>query len=382
MVQEITTRSFGSRISNAIGGIIIGLLLIIGSFVLVFWNEGQGLHTAQSLEEAGKILISIPVSPLNPINNHHVVYLTGKATPHQTLQDKLFSVRSTSIRLQRKVEMYQWKQESNTTTEKQFGGSEREVTNYTYKHVWSEHLINSSNFKEPQGHENPADMPITSRTEQAQHVTVGDFFLSRNLIDKISNATPIDPNNLDLTPLKDKIKLPITVENELIYAGENSDQPAIGDMKFTLTEVLPQEVSIIAEQDNNRLIPFTAHAGKNVSLLEMGQQTPTDMINHAEHENTIIMFVLRLTALLMMIFGFLLLMQPIVVLADIVPLFGSLVGFGTGLIAFLAGLILWTIATAIAWFAFRPLWAIGLIIIVLGTCYLVIFSRSKKKSSA
>ncbi|MFN7097170.1 MAG: TMEM43 family protein [Gammaproteobacteria bacterium] len=363
MVQVVTTKSWGSRIVGAFAGILFGIALIIGSFVLVFWNEGHGLHTAQSLEQADKVLVSVPNAPVNPANDMKVVYFSGQATTKDQLSDPLFHVSVNAINLQRHVEMYQWQENSSTQTQDQTGGGQTQTTTYTYQQVWSDHVIDSSNFKEPDGHQNPTSMPISSQIQYAQTVTVGGYNLPSDLIQQITGSTPIDLSNTNLELLKTKLNKPIQHNGDGLYVGTNPDVPAIGDLKMSLTEVLPQVVSIIAQQNNNTVQAYAAPAGETVMLLEMGQQSPDAMIQHALSQNQMLTWILRGVALLLMIIGLALLMQPMVVLADFFPFFGSIVGVGTGLIAFAGGLMLWSMATAIAWFTIRPLWAIGLIVI-------------------
>ena len=67
--EDIITTSWFSRLKDAFIGIFIGIALIIGAIVLVFWNEEHSLHTAQSLEQAKKFLISVPSAPINQQKN-------------------------------------------------------------------------------------------------------------------------------------------------------------------------------------------------------------------------------------------------------------------------------------------------------------------------
>ena len=160
--------------------------------------------------------------------------------------------------------------------------------------------------------------------------------------------------------------------------GTNAQTPQIGDLKITLSEVLPQTVSVIAEQTGNTIQPYMTPAGQAVGLLVMGQQGPEQVIQQAASENKMLTWVLRLVSFLMMFFGFSLILRPLVVLAAVLPFLGSLVGFGTGLLAFMGGLFLWALATAFAWFAVRPLWSLGLIVIVLLLCTIIFVSNQKQ----
>ncbi len=380
MVQEVTSQSWGSRIVGSLVGILFGLLLIVLSFILIFWNESHGLNTARSLQEAEKVLIAVPNSPVDSKNNMRVVYFNGTATTEDVLSDPLFGISEKAIRISRHVEMYQWRENVKTETDQQVGGSEKTTKTYTYDHTWSDKLIESDQFKDPTGHQNPAVMPISSKDVQAKNVTVGDFRLPAELISEINDAKPIDLSNIDLTKLKKRLKKPMQQDDNTIYVGNDQASPAVGDIKISLTEVLPQTVSVIGQQSDNTLQPYMAHAGQTVMLLSMGQQSAEQMIHEAISQNRIMTWLWRAVALIMMMAGIALLMRPVVVLADVLPFLGTLVGFGTGLIAFVGGLILWTLATAIAWFAVRPFWALGLIVVVALICY-GIFSRRKAKVS-
>ncbi len=370
MVQEITTKSWGSRIINAFVGILVGLAMIVGAFILIFWNEGHALHTAQSLQEAEQVLIRVPTSPIADQNNMRVVYFTGRATTNDELKDTLLNLSEKAIKLSRKVEMYQWKEDVETKTEKNIGGSESEVKTYSYMPVWSDNAIDSSQFKESAEHKNPA-MPVRSKTVYAKTVTVGDFLLPKDLVHGMAGDTAVDLKNIDVEALKTRLNKPVRVTEDGIYAGDDADIPKIGDLKISVTEITPQDVSVIAQQINHTLQPYAARAGQNVSLIEMGTLSPKLMIQNALSENAIMMWILRIVSFIILFVGLALLMQPVVVLADVIPFFGSLVGVGTSLVAFIGAIILWSIGLAIAWVVVRPLWSVAILVCAGVACWLI-----------
>ncbi len=378
MVQEVTTSSWFSRIGNAFVGILVGIALIIGSFMLVFWNEGNGLHKAQSLKQTEKMLVTTPISPIDKKNELKVVYFSGLATTDESLKDSLLEIDTKAIKLDRNVEMFQWEQEQESKTEKNMGGSETETKTYTYKTAWSDKIIDSSNFKELNGHKNPTSMAFPSRHEQASKVTVGDFILPTDLISKISVTTPVDLTEKDISVIQNKTKLKVSHNGIDLYLGEDSQTPRVGDVRIHVTEILPQIVSVIAQQTGNTVQAYMAPAGHPIALLVSGQQSYPQMIHDAEVENRMLTWLFRGVSLLLMIIGFTLILKPIAVLADIIPFFGNIVGYGTGLIAFVAGLLLWTCATALAWFVVRPLLAVGLVVIACLISYGLI---QRKKNS-
>ena len=50
--QETHTTSYGSRLSNSFKKIGTGLAMFIGATVLLFWNEGRAVKTAETIKEA------------------------------------------------------------------------------------------------------------------------------------------------------------------------------------------------------------------------------------------------------------------------------------------------------------------------------------------
>ena len=50
-------------------------------------------------------------------------------------------------------------------------------------------------------------------------------------------------------------------------------------------------------------------------------------------------------------------------IADFIPPLGSVVRMGTGLVAFLLAIVVGTITIAIAWFYYRPVLAIGILVV-------------------
>ncbi|MCY1313483.1 Transmembrane protein 43 [compost metagenome] len=59
--------------------------------------------------------------------------------------------------------------------------------------------------------------------------------------------------------------------------------------------------------------------------------------------------------------GFTLMLSLISIIADIIPVLGSVVGFGTGVIAAILTLIIGPLVIAIAWFAYRPLLPLAIV---------------------
>ena len=136
---EVTTKSWGSRIGESIKGVLFGLVLVVGSCIFLFWNEGRAVQTERSLTEGASLVVPVDPSRVDPANDGKLVHLSGDLKPGAPLTDPDFTVSATALRLARTVEMYQWKEESKSETRKNVGGSEETVTTYEYVRTWSDH---------------------------------------------------------------------------------------------------------------------------------------------------------------------------------------------------------------------------------------------------
>ena len=187
----ITSESWGSRLGNAIKGVVVGLVLFVAAFPLLFWNEGRAVKRYKTLKEGGGSVITVPADNVDAMNQGKLVHLTGRATTEETLNDPVFGVSANALKLKRTVEMYQWKESSSSSTKKKVGGRTETKKTYTYRKTWSESRIDSSGFDNPSGHENPGTMPHKSTTLVAKNVRLGAFKLSPALVAKIGGFSPL-----------------------------------------------------------------------------------------------------------------------------------------------------------------------------------------------
>jgi Transmembrane protein 43 len=133
----------------------LGLLLVVGSIAGLFWNEGRSIQTTRSLAEGGAMVIEADPARIEPGNDGKLVHVTGELKTTAPLKDPDFLVEAQAARLLRKVEMYQWKEESRSETRKTAGGGEERVTTYSYRRTWAENRIDSNRFHNRFGSASP-----------------------------------------------------------------------------------------------------------------------------------------------------------------------------------------------------------------------------------
>jgi hypothetical protein len=374
----ITTReSWMSRIRGSFLGAIFGLILFFGSFVVLFTNEGNSVQRAQSLEEGARLVMSVDISPVDPINEDQLIHLTGKTNADGTLHDPLFGVMvADTLKLQRSVTMYQWKEQEHSETEELLGGETRTVTTYTYTKRWANSLINSNHFQYPEGHQNPYSMPISNQTMIAEPINLGDFILSKTFVARLNDYQPYPIATKTPTQLSQELQSQLgekTIHLNFgnFYIGQNPNNPQIGDLRIIYEVVRPATISIIAKQTGSKLVPYTTKVGGNLGLLEYDSVTAENMFKNAQKENAFLTWILRLGGFLMMFIGLTLIFSILRVLAAVMPLLGQFVGGVSMLISLLIAIPLSLLTIALAWLYYRPLVGIGLLIIALGFFYLL-----------
>lgn len=377
---EVTTKSWSSRIKDALTGIVIGLIMIIVAFPVLFKNEGRSVYRYKSLKEGGGIVVSIPSDNVDQSNEGKLVHLTGLADTGEILRDPIFGVSANALKIKREVEMFQWAESSSSKTEKKLGGGTETTTTYTYSKRWSSTPISSSSFRKPEGHQNPGYFPYEAAELAAENVTLGAFDLSPSLAKKINNYVllPIDNE----TPIPEEIRATAKVQPSGIYIGTSPSSPEIGDTKIRFMITKPTTVSVIAKQTGNTFAPYSTKAKGKLEILQKGSHSSEEMIEKAQAANKMMTWLLRAVGFALMFIGFNMVFKPLSVLADVLPILGTIVGAGTGLIAFLLAGILSLITIAIGWIFYRPLLGIILLAAAIGLAVVIIKKLKAAKKPA
>lgn len=390
-VTEVQTESYFSRLGNSFKGIGGGLLLFLIAFPLLFWNEGRAVKRAKALETGAGAVVSVQADKVDPANEGKLVHVTAKADTKDVLTDPLFKISSTAIRLERRVEMYQWKQNESSKTEKQLGGGTKKTTVYTYEKVWSDKPVNSAYFKEA-GHENPG-FPFESEKLRANHVTLGDFLLNDSLVDRLGDSrklpVPADyklpaafsgKSDAAYVHVSRKSSAPSQVSQEqpADNAGDAAlTEPAIGDLRISWYAVVPHEVSIVARQTGKTFSAYPV-GSESILLIADSVQSAEAMFQSAQSANSAMTWFLRIAGLVMMYVGLSCVLRPLSVLMDVIPFLGDLIGAGISLISFLIALPCTLVTIAVAWIYYRPLLGIGLLVVAAA---LIVFLFRKKAES-
>lgn len=359
---ETTTTSWFSRLKSALIGALIGLIVVVAAIGVLFWNEGRSIKAYRALAEGAGLVVSVNVDTIDPENDGKLVHVSGVVTPDGIPSDEEFGIAADgAVALNRDVEMYQWVESSESTSETKLGGSEETVTTYKYNREWRPGYADSSEFRQPEGHENPEPM-VASDGFAIDSAMVGAFAVPGNEVVGLGSVSAVKLTAADAERVSEALGLAVGLDKDGFYAGANPAKPEVGDLRIRFTRADVVEASFVAAQSGDWLAAYTASNGREIFLGAAGKESASDMFATAQSENTMITWLVRLGGLIGLLIGFSLVFSIFGVLADVVPFIGSIVRFGTGFIAVILTALIGPLVIAIGWFAYRPVLALGILI--------------------
>ena len=329
---EVETTGYFQRIMNSLGGVVLGILLFLASFILLYWNEGR-----VDLSQVAKTAIEIPALAPPPAEIGSFVSVTGTLTSEEQLGDDLFLAPGDYIALKRQSEMYAWEEDSKTTTHKNLGGSKTKRTTYTYQKSWKEDPENSSSFKNPQGHQNPAKK-ISSQLFRVSLAQIGQY---RFDLQSLNFPTPSSVS-LTASNFQPHSQYPgVTQSDEYLFVGSGALQaPQIGDIRIRY-QALNKEIQATVLGSLGSSNTISSYVGpRDISIYRLFPGDRAQAISTLSTEHKMLTWGLRGGGFLIMWIGMNLIIGPLNVLLDIIPFVGTLTETATTGVTFIAAFVL------------------------------------------
>lgn len=322
VVTETSEEGLFSNLKNSIGGMFVGLLMLVGSVVLLWWNEGNVIREKAALKEmAGAVKEgSVDTPESYPVGT--LLHASGSLGSTQLLGDSGFIKPAPYLVLRRNVQMYQWVEHEEKSSSKSIGGSKQTTTTYRYEKEWHDGRVESEHFRYPEGHTNP-QLRVSATTLNVSGSTFGRFN-GQAVVERLSPQTPLA---LDSGMLVN----PQTIVGDAIQLKVDPAvaEDRIGDLRIRYLVSRPGTYSIIASvAPGNSFSSYTAKNGKSHFLTAAGVDSAASMIETAKSGAKTMAMVLRGAGFLLFWIGLNLLFAPIAALLDIIPFLGS-IGRGT-----------------------------------------------------
>lgn len=379
MATTVTTSaSWFSRLGSSIKNVFFGFILIVGSIFVLFWNEGRAVKTDQSLKEGASLVVSVSSDTKQADHEGKLIHFSGDAKTPSILTDVDFGVSGSALKLKRIVELYQWEEDSQSTTKEKLGGGTDATTTYTYSKQWRDRLIDSSSFQEKEAHQNPKAKSFENKEWFAENVSVGTYVISKDLLESLSGYQPftITQEMLNSLPYGTQEKLELD-GNVIYYQTASAAEPSVGDVRIRYEYITPQRLSVISKQSEDSLTPYVTKNNRNISMIQLGNHTAKEMFDTAISSNSVMTWIIRGAGALIMFTGLSLVFGVLPVIASVIPLVGRVVSSGVSVIAGLLTLMGTSTTIGIAWIFYRPV--IGILLFALAAIgvFLIIKLSSK-----
>lgn len=224
--------------------LLLAVFLVAVMLVLVFhWREQR-----RSAPPAAQLTpVAVAASPIDRNRDGRAVQVTGTTSGSRPVSDPDFGVVADGLLLLRRVEMRQWQERVDST-----GAA-------VYVPVWSETLIDSSDFLDPGGHGNPARMPFESARFAPDAVRLGDFLLGPDVLFRIGGAEEALPVSSEALP--ENLAASFTAHAGVLHTAVDPDAPEVGDLRVAFQRIPHQIITVIARQTGNRLEPIPLAEG-------------------------------------------------------------------------------------------------------------------------
>ena len=365
MSQVELQERLGKAVKPAIGGlIVVGL-----SLAILFVNEGRAVNSQQTFEETTIAFVEAPNGTVHPSNDGKLVHVVDVATTDAVLKDEFFGVSENVIRLNRRVEMLQWKElEGSADGRSSDRGAE---TTYSYVKVWSSEWINSSRFHEAESHQNPTDLPFEQLTLRASDVSVGEFRLPKAFVEQITQTEPLEVDLANVQKEWAEGLRPYSSDgstNDGFYWSRHADSDGsqIGDVRILFSVTRPTPVSVMAQQTRDTFTSFTANDGRTINEFAIDTLAPDQMIDIASAPTTTWSWVLRAVGIMMTFVGITSVVRSLSTLANDIPSIGAVVDMGAGLVTVIISSSASLTTISLAWLFYRPLIGVPMLLVGIG----------------
>lgn len=348
------------KLTGSIKGILIGLLFFLGSFVLLYINEGRA-----DISMVAKDAISIDSAAVASDYEDQLVVTTGDITATSLLGD-LYLKEGDYVYLRRDVEVYAWDEEVQTD-------KNDDTKTYSYKKVWTSSPEDSSKFKQTE-HMNISPL-VEDESFIADGVKVGvyEVDLDKMTLPSLETVKLSDENVLPGGRMLDEYEeyferiedIPAEVSGDYIYKGFGTvEAPEIGDVRIKYSALnVGEEITVFGVLKGNAIKTYVD--GNKNKLYRAFLGTAEESVAQMSDEHNTSIWLLRVLGFILMWIGLGTMLGPISAALDFVPLVGSLSRSLIGIVTFIIAGIL-TVLTVFLSMIMHNIFALVILVLVFG----------------
>lgn len=217
---------------------VFGTVLVLAGVGMEALNANNLIaYSEASTRHGGEVIELGPDAQPQAGQHGYMARIVGTPRVVEAPHDRDFNQTSNTPVLLRRVEMFQW----------------REIAigdNVHYELDWVDHPLDASRFKDPNGHENPGEFPISGKQFDAGLVQLGGFKLGRALVHALPGSDVVKP---DAAALPYNLAASFSPHQDYLVTSAQPGSPRLGDLRVSWIEVPLQEVTVVARLNGARL---------------------------------------------------------------------------------------------------------------------------------
>lgn len=312
---------------------VIGCFVLFGSIQTFLANEKRLLQNYLTLEFVKKNYVEASADTIEADKEGKLVLIHGKSATEDVITDPVFKVKvDNCLSLYRSVEMYQWKEKEHRHTTGS-GKNRRTHYSYSYDKGWYNYVIDSIRFHR-RGYDNPNVMHHQPLNMVSKNIKVGAYIVTSVGFEKLGpsedvfiDATTVDkPDSAEIQnnkiyyntyietkfrkqKIKDKANESNGVKNYNVVRPVvidkpvyNEKNPKLGDVKISFKKHPVCEVTILAKQSGDKLIPYKTQY-RNIYEVKYGNVSFGNILEEKQKQASFGSWGFRVFSIFAMIFG-------------------------------------------------------------------------------
>lgn len=377
--MKVRRQSYGQKILNSFAAAILGVIMFLASFAVLFWNEGR-----ENLAKAAGLAEDITDSAsLDGVKEGKAVCVRGSLDATGYAADE-YLVSGDYIYIERTVEMYAYVEKVKTTEKDNFGGSSTIIEEYSYELVWTDSPQKTDTFKgdvneqpfffDKTWYNNRIDTKPENKRVKASGLKIGPFSVDND--PEMSGA-----KRLELNQGNTKI---LTLEQAALYAdyiymGQNPASPQPGDIRISYKALRSSDKGILfGEAEEGKITKYKTKKGNELFRYFADANSKNQAVDILDKEHRVISWILRIVGFLLMFIGLMAMSGPITKFLSVIPVFAKISNFVFGIAAFIISLVLTALTIALSILLHNFLWAMLIVAAIIAITITAAALKRKK----
>jgi len=194
-VTVTSSQSFFGRLKDSITGFVIGIIMLVFSFPVLWFNESRAARMESLLSIGRSQARSVTGAVSDQDSRNWLVHLNGEPMKSAAkVSDDRFdaSFADDCVRLRSSVEVFQVIEHEEKKEREKFGGGKETVTTFRYSEQWSSQWHDSSTYNErSRQNSKPSGLELGTKVKECGRVEYGGgFLLSAELVQQCDDFKP------------------------------------------------------------------------------------------------------------------------------------------------------------------------------------------------